>query len=73
MDLLLTDDEVTMLTDYEKPKAQCRQLMKMGITFEVGRTGKPKVLRDAVKEKLGGSSFRKRKEPAVNVAALSGM
>lgn len=71
MNLLLTEDEVVMLTDYEKPRAQCRQLTKMGIMFEVGRTGKPKVLRDVVMTKLGGSL--KRKEPAVDVAALGRM
>ena len=71
MNLLLTEDEVMMLTDYEKPKAQCRQLKKMGISFEVGRTGKPKVLRDAVIRKLGGNF--KRKESTVNVAALQSL
>ena len=71
MNLLLSEDEIAMLTDYEKPKAQCRQLSKMGIKFEVGRTGKPKVLRDAVIRKLGGN--HRRKEPSVNLAALSSM
>jgi hypothetical protein len=71
MNLLLSEDEVAMLTDYEKPKAQCRQLSKMGIAFEVGRTGKPKVLRDVVIKKLGGNFMKK--EPTVNVAALSNM
>ncbi|MGD8914527.1 MAG: DUF4224 domain-containing protein [Candidatus Thiodiazotropha sp.] len=59
------------MTAYQKPKAQCRQLKKMGISFEVGRTGKPKVLRDVVIKKLGGSF--KRKESSVNITALQSL
>ena len=68
MTFFLTDEEVAMLTDYEKPALQCRQLRKMGFSFEVGRTGKPKILREVVAKRLGG---RVRREAEVNVKALS--
>lgn len=71
MSLLLTEEEIVMLTDYEKPKSQRNQLQKMGIAFEVGRTGKPKVLRQVVIGRLGGSS--KKKTVEVNIEALSKM
>jgi hypothetical protein len=71
MNFLLTEDEVMLLTDYKKPKAQCRKLKKMGISFEVGRTGKPKVLWDVVIKKLGGNF--KRKGSSVNITALQSL
>lgn len=54
MESLLTEGEVETLTDYKKPALQQRQLQKMGIPFAPGRTGKPKVLRDAVSNRLRG-------------------
>lgn len=69
MNLILSEDEVISLTDYKKPKAQCRQLQRMGIAFELGRTGKPKVLRDAVSRRLGGGNNRSTSK--INTQALS--
>lgn len=71
MNLLLSQEEVEDLTEYTKPALQRKQLQKMGIPFEPSRTGKPKVLREAVVSRLGGV-LRKR-GAAVNTDALSKM
>lgn len=71
MNLLLTQEEVESLTEYTKPALQRKQLQKMGIPFEPSRTGKPKVLREAVVSRLGGAS--KKRGSSVNIEALSRM
>lgn len=71
MNMLLSEEEIEMLTEYSKPTLQRKQLQKMGIPFEPGRTGKPKVLREAVINRLGGIS--KKRQASVNTAALSRM
>ncbi len=52
--LLLTDAELTELTEYRHRVKQQQRLAHMGIPFKVGRFGKPIVLRDAAVESLGG-------------------
>jgi hypothetical protein len=71
MNLLLSQEEVEALTEYTKPALQRKQLQKMGIPFEPSRTGKPKVLREAVVNRLGGIS--KKRGSSVNIEALSRM
>lgn len=71
MSMLLSQEEIQALTEYTKPALQRKQLQKMGIPFEPGRTGKPKVLREAVIGRLGGTL--KKRKASVNVDALSRM
>lgn len=71
MSMLLSAEEIEALTEYTKLALQRKQLQKMGIPFEPGRTGKPKVLRDAVVSRLGGAS--KKRGASVNIEALSRM
>lgn len=51
--MFLTRQEIVELTDYQLPAAQCRWLRDRGFTFEVGASGKPKVLRAHVESKMG--------------------
>lgn len=71
MSMLLSQEEIQALTEYTKPALQRRQLQKMGIPFEPGRTGRPKVLREAVVGRLGGAG--QKRNAAVNSEALSKM
>lgn len=50
--LFLTADELKELTDLKIPKAQIRWLDKHNYPYEIGASGKPKVLRTFVLEKL---------------------
>jgi hypothetical protein len=50
--LFLSSDELTNLTDLKIAKAQMRWLIKNSYPFEVSATGKPKVLRSLVLERL---------------------
>lgn len=67
MNILLSEEELVMLTDYALPKYQRKELARLGIPFQPGRTGRPKVLREAVITRLGG---RAKKEAQVNITAL---
>lgn len=50
--LFLTSDELMELTDLKIPKAQIRWLSKHAYPFEISASGKPKVLRSLVFERL---------------------
>lgn len=50
--LFLTSDELKDLTDLKISKAQIRWLNKHNYPYEIGASGKPKVLRSFVLEKL---------------------
>jgi len=66
---LLSPEEIKELTDYTRPAEQRRELERMGIAFEPGRTGRPKVLRSAVEDRLGGSRSARR-SGSINIGAL---
>ena len=68
--LLLSRTELKELTEYARPAEQRRELERMGIPFEVGRTGKPKVLRSVVEAYLGAGDIRAQKRSAVDTEAL---
>lgn len=53
--LFLTSDELKELTDLKIPKAQIRWLDKHSYPYEIGASGKPKVLRSFVMEKLNAT------------------
>lgn len=50
--LFLTHDELSELTDRKIPKAQMRWLVNHTYPFEISASGKPKVLREFVIQKL---------------------
>lgn len=50
--LFLTSEELKELTDLKVPKAQIRWLNKHNYPYEVSASGKPKVLRSFLIEKL---------------------
>jgi hypothetical protein len=51
--MFLTRQELEDLTDYKLQSAQCRWLQEHGYIFEVGGSGRPKVLRAHVESKMG--------------------
>lgn len=53
MSLFLTPDELRELTGLRVPAYQCRWLEKHGYPFETNASGKPKVLRAFLMQKLG--------------------
>jgi Domain of unknown function (DUF4224) len=50
--LFLSQDELKELTDLKIPKAQMRWLSKHSYPFEISATGKPKVLRTLIFDRL---------------------
>lgn len=56
--LFLSSDELRELTDLKIPKAQIRWLDKHNYPYEIGASGKPKVLRSFVMEKLNATLKR---------------
>lgn len=68
--LLLSSLQLVELTDVEQPSAQIRWLMDRGWKFEVGRSGRPKVLlAEAERHMLSGGSARPARQ--LNLAALN--
>lgn len=53
MSLFLTPEEMSDLTGLVIPAYQCRWLEKHGYPFETNASGKPKVLRSFLLQKLG--------------------
>lgn len=53
--LFLTADELRELTDLKIPKAQIKWLDKHNYPYEISASGKPKVLRSFVLDKLKSS------------------
>lgn len=52
MTMFLSQDELRELTDLKVPKAQMRWLTRYAYPFEIAASGKPKVLREYVMQKL---------------------
>lgn len=63
--LFLTSDELKELTDLKISKAQIRWLSKHNYPYEIGASGKPKVLRSFLMEKLNATfqSNTNKQEP----------
>lgn len=51
--MLLTPEEIRDLTEYKRPHEQIRWLREHGYPFELGASGRPKVLRSEVERRLG--------------------
>lgn len=52
--MFLTRQELIELTGYKNPSSQMRWLQREGFYFRVGADGRPRVLRQAVINILGG-------------------
>lgn len=61
--MFLTRQEIEELTDYKLAEFQCRWLKSHGYSFEVGASGRPKVLRVHVEQKLGVSAVSIQSQP----------
>lgn len=68
--LFLTADELRELTDLKISKAQIRWLDKHNYPYEISASGKPKVLRSFVVEKLKSSFHTKNYSNEPNFDAI---
>lgn len=66
--MFLTEAELQALSGRVKPSAQVRWLKAEKIAYIVGGDGKPKVLRDLVVARLGGTGHT-RPEPQLRLAS----
>ncbi len=57
--MLLTQEELALITDLVQPAAQIRWLTDHGWRFEIGASGRPKVLRAERDRKMLGSAAQK--------------
>lgn len=64
--MFLTDEELAHFTERTQRPAQRRELLRMGYAFEVGASGRPKVLRSAVAERLSSGIGQKHRGPDLN-------
>jgi len=59
--MFLTPDQLVKLTDYKRPSDQIRWLQENGYPFEIGSSGRPKVLARVLETRLepkGGPKLR---------------
>ena len=63
--MFLTNQEISELTGLRRPSAQIRWFKKRGWPFEISALGEPKVLRDVVIARLGGS--QQNEEPKLRL------
>ena len=67
--MILSDDELVALTDYELPAYQARWLEERGWRFERGASGKVKVSRAHFEAMMGGGA---PKAPSPKFNAIGG-
>ena len=67
--MFLTREELFELTERTQSAAQRRWLARMGYKFDVGPSGRPKVLRETVTERLSGVE-NDRRLSGLDLAAL---
>lgn len=63
MTMFLTREELRDLTDYKRPSDQIRWLTEHGYRFDVGASGRPKVLRSFVGNRLENGKKPRTKSP----------
>ena len=68
--VLLTDDEIILITEYSRKADQCRELCRLGIPYQRSRTGKPLVLREAAAKRIGGGRVGSERFIAPDLEAL---
>lgn len=61
--MFLTREELRDLTDYKRPAEQIRWLTERGYRFEIGASGRPKVLRATLETRLVNTRKTKPKNP----------
>lgn len=61
--MFLNRDQLEQLTDYKRPSAQIRWLIENGYSFDVGASGRPKVLSASVSDKLGKQQPTRKHQP----------
>lgn len=59
--MILSDENVARLTGLKRPSAQRRWLLSRGYPHDVGADGRPKVLEDVVRSRLGGKVAKERR------------
>ncbi len=59
--MILSDENVARLTGLKRPSAQRRWLLSRGYPHDVGADGRPKVLEDVVRARLGGKVAKERR------------
>lgn len=70
MSTFLCEKELVELTDASHAKKQIKWLSDRGWPFEVGTTGKVKVLRATMEKKMGIVSMAGRRKPGPDADAL---
>ncbi|MCH8207493.1 MAG: DUF4224 domain-containing protein [Nitrospinae bacterium] len=68
--LLLLPEELRQLTEFARRREQRERLAEMGIPFEVGRNGRPLVLREVVQARLGATTTKIALSTKPDVEAL---
>lgn len=61
--MFLTHEQLHQLTDYKRPSDQIRWLTEHGYRFDIGASGRPKVLRSVVENRLENPPKTKAKGP----------
>ena len=61
--MFLTQEELRALTDYKRPSDQIRWLTEHGYRFDVGASGRPKVLRSVIENRLESTKKPRTKSP----------
>ena len=70
--MILTHQELVEITDLVQFAAQIRWLQEHGWKFEIGASGRPKVLRaERDRKMLGGAGAKAGKEKRLNDAAYA--
>ena len=59
--MILSDKDIADLTGLKRPSAQRRWLLSRGYPHDVGADGRPKVLEDVVRARLGGKVAKERR------------
>ena len=65
--MFLTREEIAELTDYKRSADQIRCLRDHGYRFDVGASGRPKVLRSVIEQRLGTRAKSKANEPCFDL------
>lgn len=68
--MFMSHQELVELTDFKAPHAQCRWLTEHGYPFDKSASGKPKVLKSYIEQRLGQQNFAQSTETP-NFAALA--
>jgi hypothetical protein len=68
--LFLLPTELRQLTEFSRRREQCQRLHEMGIPFEVGRNGRPIVLREVIQARFGAATTKTGQQTRPNLEAL---